>query len=562
MGKKVTLRSILENSEFSGITCICCEDRLDNVVSGIQIMDNPDTIKWHKPGDLVLTTGFLLREDMHFRRTLMLQLAGRKCAGLIFKVHRFFDKTPEDLVESARKYGIPILELPGDYAISDVDQQIMRRIYSSENESISRLHEMYRTLTLLITQGKPLQDILDELYVLLHNPLVYLSKQGQPQFLSRMTAGHPPLLKTFFTENALPLETGALEKLEQAFTAEQSHNLSTHISFLNQRRPCILWPAALQNNIYGYLCLIHFHNTIEPADITALEAVLPILTLELLRQNTMALSRSHASETLLDLLLSDHRHNIPELRTLCSLHGFRTDLRRICLYFSPLADKSDAGIKLVSQYCRDYLQMQEIDAYVQTRGSNLICLLAVSPAENPAFAISRAQETAEQLIEHLATVHQIHPLTCGIGNVCTLENLLHGYEQAREALRLGMALPGLNSAVNVYHKQAMYHTLLTYYDEASLRALYQDTVAPLVSYDEKHNTALFPCFEALFAANGSLKLAAERLYIHRNTMQYRRQKICEILCYSLDTPQDYHYLCLGIYAKHLLDAFYTPQNLP
>lgn len=59
-------------------------------------------------------------------------------------------------------------------------------------------------------------------------------------------------------------------------------------------------------------------------------------------------------------------------------------------------------------------------------------------------------------------------------------------------------------------------------------------LGPLVEYDRAHDTRLLETLEALVQNNNSRKLAAESLFLHRNTMVHRISKIEEILHCSLD----------------------------
>jgi sugar diacid utilization regulator len=73
-------------------------------------------------------------------------------------------------------------------------------------------------------------------------------------------------------------------------------------------------------------------------------------------------------------------------------------------------------------------------------------------------------------------------------------------------------------------------------------------VRPLASYDTKNGLQLIETLEAFFAANQSTRVAAERLHVHRHTVDYRLQKI-EALCgRDLHNPVDRLLLELGLLA--------------
>lgn len=102
------------------------------------------------------------------------------------------------------------------------------------------------------------------------------------------------------------------------------------------------------------------------------------------------------------------------------------------------------------------------------------------------------------------------------------------YFQAKEAIRL--ALQGKTD-----------RTLVVYEDVACLDFLYNlpantpvdryihPALFRLAEEDQKHHTDLLPTLEALALSNFKTQAAADQLFIHRNTMAYRRKQI-EDLC--------------------------------
>ena len=66
----------------------------------------------------------------------------------------------------------------------------------------------------------------------------------------------------------------------------------------------------------------------------------------------------------------------------------------------------------------------------------------------------------------------------------------------------------------------------------------QRKLGPLAEYDRVHESALLETLDVLTQKHGSRKLAAEALYLHRNTMAHRIQKIQEILNTDLDNMEE------------------------
>ena len=62
----------------------------------------------------------------------------------------------------------------------------------------------------------------------------------------------------------------------------------------------------------------------------------------------------------------------------------------------------------------------------------------------------------------------------------------------------------------------------------------QETLGPILSHE--NSKELIHTLEAYFENNGNLSQTAETLYVHRNTLLYRMERIAAILKFDLDNP--------------------------
>src|SRR4029453_16606508 len=58
-------------------------------------------------------------------------------------------------------------------------------------------------------------------------------------------------------------------------------------------------------------------------------------------------------------------------------------------------------------------------------------------------------------------------------------------------------------------------------DPGELERFYDETVAPLVAYDEQYETDLLATVETFLENDGNVTPTAERLFTHRHTVRYR-----------------------------------------
>ncbi len=97
--------------------------------------------------------------------------------------------------------------------------------------------------------------------------------------------------------------------------------------------------------------------------------------------------------------------------------------------------------------------------------------------------------------------------------------------------------------------------LLRSYHERGLATEFCDYVlGTLVDYDRAHDTDLLHTLRVYFRSNGNAIVAARRLFLHRNSLQYRLDRIAEVLDCDLHDPQTRLALNLAIEMAELIQG--------
>ncbi|ATY84597.1 hypothetical protein CVV65_06255 [Kyrpidia spormannii] len=77
-------------------------------VQSVNMMDAPDIIDFLKPNELLVTTGYGLKDHPGALVDLVRQMAQKGCAGLGIKIRRFLPETPPEMVRAADEWALPI----------------------------------------------------------------------------------------------------------------------------------------------------------------------------------------------------------------------------------------------------------------------------------------------------------------------------------------------------------------------------------------------------------------------------------------------------------------------
>ncbi len=77
---------------------------------------------------------------------------------------------------------------------------------------------------------------------------------------------------------------------------------------------------------------------------------------------------------------------------------------------------------------------------------------------------------------------------------------------------------------------------------------FRDLIEPIETYDRKHRSDLIRTLRVFFAANANASEAADRLYLHRNSLPYRLTRIQELTGLDLKDHRARLALQLGLLA--------------
>ena len=122
-----------------------------------------------------------------------------------------------------------------------------------------------------------------------------------------------------------------------------------------------------------------------------------------------------------------------------------------------------------------------------------------------------------------------------------LRNLSGRHQQAMKALQMGLLLEGTGPLFH-YDAYSIYHCLELCAPQVNLLQLCHSAVLKLESYDRKNGTELMGTLHAYLSCNQNISEAATALYIHRNTLSKRIDRINDLISVDLGDAETVFHL--------------------
>jgi sugar diacid utilization regulator len=111
-----------------------------------------------------------------------------------------------------------------------------------------------------------------------------------------------------------------------------------------------------------------------------------------------------------------------------------------------------------------------------------------------------------------------------------------------------------------YADTGTYQLLLPHMrDPAELGRFYEETVRPLVFYDEQYETDLLGTLSTFLECDANVNATAARLFTHRHTIRYRFERVRELTGLDVSSSDGREKLSLGLKAMRVL-GFAPPRG--
>ncbi len=198
--------------------------------------------------------------------------------------------------------------------------------------------------------------------------------------------------------------------------------------------------------------------------------------------------------------------------------------------------------KRISGQIRRRIQDNYPGSVLYERENLLTCIICLS--KDPTAA--RLKTWLGDLGRQMRTEHGIR-LSIGIGNQCqNISDYRRGFAEASEALQMGQNL-NRDGGVTHFNDLGVYRYLYKIARMDDLRDMYQDQVARIATYDRRKGTDLLDTLETYLESAGNLTKTSNRLFVHRNTLIQRLERL-QTLC-DIDLQDRSNWLTLQVAIK-------------
>ena len=464
-----------------------------------------------QPGDLLLLPASQV-DDRILIRAQRLNAAAVLCLGNL----------PED--EVSLPEGFPIVVATEERDIRNAQRMLLTILINQRATLMERGVRIHNQLSQLAAQGTGLEglagvmgDISGRGILVQDKRLQILAERPSPA----LVAIWEDVLKQLTNPDSLP---EVLRDRKQA--GRQSILLTQNIPGNLAR---IVTPITVGEVARGYLSLIGLSGELDTLDQLVAEQGALVCAIEMARTKAVREAEKRLRGDLLTALLEE---NLPprDARLWAQTMGLDLSQAHSALRFS-WDGPSPPSRRRLETLVNGEIARQDLKVILSPMGSEVICFCQVPfEAGRPETALAFAQAVMDQELREFPEVQA----RCGIGTPARdLSEWRTSFRQAGQALemarRLGERKPLYFSDLSVYR------LLMQIEHNPELATFQEEILGPLLAYEGGQE--LIRTLEAYFEHNGNLSQSADALFIHRNTLIYRMERIAGITNLDLDKPE-------------------------
>lgn len=561
-----SIKDLINKDALKGLKVVAGSSKIDNTISNVNIMDNPDAFDWFTTGDFVLTTGYIFKEDIDLQVRIIRELADINCSGIGIKPKRFLGSIPQRMIDEANRVKLPIIEIPFQYPISFVSSTINNEIHKREDSTLKKLFNIHEALTKCALEGGGLDELVKVISRLIGNPVLIVdSKWRLLTYCEHM-------------DNMLKIEDYLeLNRKERVFSNEfiedMPHNIDEFKKSVKRRYPnskgevvCRVLPFHADKESYGYLIVWETVSKMTNVDYMALEAAATNVALERLKMRQIEEARHLIQQDFFDDLLEGKIESVHAANYLAELHNLDPRKKYICMITKLENEFENTSLDLLlvrtkfNKYKEELMNVIDHVAYQNNqsllsihRGNFIISFIKVRDNLANNNSSMHLREFVQDVHDSLIQYNENLKIIIGVGKACPdFFDMKKSFTQAQEAIRLSIQI-NQNLPISFYEELLIYHLLDSVDSRDTLEELYQSSLGKLIEYDQHNNANLIDTLEQYFKSSGNISEAAKSMFLHRNTFVYRFEKIKSILNSDLKNPDDVFKLQMGLLIMKIID---------
>jgi PucR family transcriptional regulator, purine catabolism regulatory protein len=498
---QLKVADILNRNHFDKAVVIAGVEGLKRIVKWVHVVEVTNIRNLLNGDELILSTGVTWKDDNELFISIIEQLIEHQAAGLCLEIGTYMSEIPEEVIAIANQHQFPIIVFHKEVPFVEITQDIHSLIINRQYQKITELENYSQSLNKQLLTIESYEDILQFIFSALEVQIIFRLKDQEYEFIPEI--------------NHLE-QTIILQELEEAKLGKNDHFAFS--------------PINLFGTEYAELTIYSKEIAISEYDLLILDRTSTALAQHLLRDLYVEeKKRVEEFEWLHGWFAGEHSQD--SITEYLSEYGIKTTTAEAVVLLTKLLsfkEKSNQDVTYIKLLFRSVFEQHGFAVFsVEKRNEIIFILLNQRSKKNrkdrmvkaieeiKASAFMRKKNTSKILIAAGKFIDQ-------------LTDVHKSYQTAKETLRIQQEMTK-KETYHFYEDLHLYRLISQMSKHIDLQELVSEYLQPLIDNDQKYNGKLLETLKMYLECNGSKQETANKLFIVRQTLYHRLQKIENLL---------------------------------
>lgn len=502
--KQITLKEILERPIFQHITFIGSDEALKRTVDWVHVIEVADVGQLLNGKELILTTGVGWHNDEELSLSFLNQLIESGAAGLCIELGTYTDRLPEAMVQTAKAWDFPLILFHEQVRYVDITQDLHAFFIHRQYTLMRDLEILSQTFNQMLLHGRGVKALLQELRAQTGLDLFYLPVQGESEFVPEVTAAR-----------------------EQQFVSRWLDNKTEDGDFVLHK------PIMVLDQYFADIVVYGNGRELTSFEELAVDRCATAVAQEVMRTAYMEERKRYRDEMWIHEWLSGDHHEEKLRRHLISHYG-REEFSEACVCVMETSHLSLSTSALEAWYVQKAMvaraafeEKQILFLSTVLPQGPVYVLLDTAKSKRESFS-KRMYKAFEQLRKIEAQEDkQLYDFAAFGKCLKQTSQIWRSFETAKETMAIQRKIGRL--VMPFYENLHLLRTVHYMEEQGDLEDYIQDYLGEVISYDAQKNVRLLQTLKVYLECFGSKQATAKRLFVVRQTLYHRLDKIQELL---------------------------------
>jgi len=510
----LSVEEVLNNVNFEGYQLIAGKGGLNNRCRHMIILETPEGIEWLQGGEFLLTSGFAFKDNPEAWKTVIVRAHKMGIAAIAIKEKRYLLKIPQEMIDQADKYNIPVILLPIDSIYTDKIASFYEALFYIKNEYLVQAKNMDERLLNLVFDKNKADEVIVGISGLTNVSIVIYDEAFFEISSCLVNEKHKLVFESAEYKDLLNTK----RKFGKCYRLEIDDNTYFAKYFL--------MPS---DGVASYMCVAS-DMEIGILQEKALQYGSMIFSLKEKKEERQSLKEIKLKRSLTELILNNANLGEDFYNSIEYDYSWNSKKGAIGLVITSEDIRKfsvNKDVQKMKQYIYRVINriFEKIEYLITERKNSIIVFFGIDNIED----MDRLLKTIKLYLKK--NYNKNIRITFGISRM---------YESIRDVLEMYndcMITRMFDKKYEITYYDSLDTVKLVYplKDDKQFMEYYKKTIDVLSDYDKKYGRELIKTLKYYFDYNMNMKDTADSLFIHVETLRYRLNKIEQLTGYTLDT---------------------------